>query len=82
MAGLLDVFDIVLDFATFGPAEADDPSHFTTVDKGYVVQRARRRRKSDHASLVVIESLIHPHKRGVPIELPRQGPRTRRAWLG
>ena len=52
----LETLDIVLHLPTIGAAQADDPPHLASIDKGHVVQDARLRSKRNHAQLFAHES--------------------------
>ena len=69
--GRLDVFDIIFYLATIGAAQADDPSHITTVYK-CVIQDLCDRGERNHSRFVVLEPIINPHQRGFPVEFAGQ----------
>jgi hypothetical protein len=73
--GRLDTLDIVFNLTTIGSAQADDPSHLTTIHKSYVVEDSGLRREGDHSPLVALKTVIDPNQRGIPIEFFRQGQR-------
>jgi hypothetical protein len=73
MDARLDTFDIVFYLATIGSAQAYDPSHLTTIYKGHVVEDLGLRRERYHAQLSVLEAIIDPNQRSVPIEIGCQG---------
>ena len=73
MAGRLDTLDIVFHLATIGSAQADDSSHLATINKGHVVEDPGLRRERNHAPLVVLDTVINPNQRSIPIEFFRQG---------
>jgi hypothetical protein len=64
----LDTFGIVFYLATIGSAQAYDPSHLTTIYKGHVVEDPGLRRERYHAQLGVLEAIVDPNQRSVPIE--------------
>jgi hypothetical protein len=68
----LDNLDIVFYLATIGSAQADDPSHLTTIHKSHVVEDPGLRRERDHAQLVGLKSVINPNQRSIPIEFACQ----------
>src|SRR5579859_3415264 len=70
--GRLGALDIVFHLTTIGAAQADDPSHFASINKGNVVQDPGFRRERDHAPLAVFESAIDPDQRCFPVELDCQ----------
>jgi hypothetical protein len=71
ITGRLDAFDIVLHLTTGGSAEANNPSYLTTINKGHVVEGIASRRERNYAPFVVLEAIVHLHKRGIPIEFAR-----------
>jgi hypothetical protein len=68
----LDTFDIVFYLATIGSAQAYDPSHLATIYKGHVVEDLGLRRERYHAQFGVIEAIVDPNQRSVPIEISCQ----------
>jgi hypothetical protein len=50
----------MLDLATIGTAQADDPPHFASINKRHGVQSTRVFGASDYARLVVLEPVINP----------------------
>ena len=66
--GRLDALDKVFHLATIGLAQADNPSHLTTIYKSHVVEDSGLWGERDHAPLVVFETVVNPNQRGIPIE--------------
>ena len=62
----LAIFDMVLHLTTSGAAQADDPSHFASINKGNVIQDPGLRYQRDHARFVVIGPAIDPDQRQLP----------------
>ena len=60
---------------TIGAAQADGPSHPTTVHKGYVVEDLGLRRECNHSQFAVFLAVVDPNQRSFPIEFARQGQR-------
>jgi hypothetical protein len=69
----LDTFDIAFYLATIGSAQAYDPSHLATIYKGHLVEDFRLRRERYHLQLGVLEAIVDPNQRSVPIEIGCQG---------
>ena len=61
--------------ALIGSAQADDPSHFATFHKGYVLEDLGLRCESDDAQLAVFKPVVDPNQRSFPIEFACQGQR-------
>jgi len=61
MTGTLDVFDIVFDLSANSSAQADNPSHGTSVQKRHVVESTGVRSERDHTQLVIVEPIINPN---------------------
>src|SRR5687767_3733069 len=58
--------DIVFHLTTTGAAQAYDPSHFASVNKGNVVQDPGFRCKRDHTRFAVLKPTIDPDQRSFP----------------
>jgi hypothetical protein len=67
-AARLDIFDIVFYLSSIGPAQADNPAHRTAIHKSHVVEDSGLRRERYHARLGVVEAIVDPNQRGVPIK--------------
>jgi hypothetical protein len=73
--GRLDILDIVFDLTTIGSAQADDPTHLTTIHKSYVAEDSGLQREGDRSTLVSLKTVIDPNQRGIPIKFFCQGQR-------
>jgi hypothetical protein len=80
MADFPDVFDIVLSLAARGAPHADDPLNIATLDKGDVVKSMGPRGKCDQPQFLIVETLVDPHQRRIPIKFARH--RQGHAMLG
>lgn len=56
--GRLVTLDIVFYLTTIGAAQADDPSHFASINKANAVQDPGSRYERDHARLAVFEPAV------------------------
>jgi hypothetical protein len=73
--GRLVTLDIVSNLTTIGAAQADDPSHFASINKGNVVQDPGSRCERDHSRFAIFEPAIDPDQRSFPVELDCQDQR-------
>ncbi len=55
--------------STVGPAQADDPSCFATIDERNVVESFGLWCESDHSHLGIVKPIINPDQSGFPIAL-------------
>ncbi|OGB26856.1 MAG: hypothetical protein A3I66_22170 [Burkholderiales bacterium RIFCSPLOWO2_02_FULL_57_36] len=62
----------MLYLSTFGSAQTNNSPHLTTINKSHVLQRIGFGGERNHAHLVVLETIIHPYKRSIPIKLSRK----------
>src|SRR6478736_823563 len=68
----LDGLDIVFHLATRCPTQTDDAPQIASIDEGCVVEDFVTGRERDHSQLVVVEAVVDPDQRGIPIELRRK----------
>ena len=79
--GRLVILDIVFHLSTIGAAQADDPSHFASINKGNVVQDPGFRCERDHARLAILGTDRLPRPTPLPSRARLPGPEKRRALL-
>jgi hypothetical protein len=65
--GRLVTLDIVSNLTTIGAAQADNPSHFASINKGNVVQDPGFRCERDHSHFAVFEPAVDPDQRSFPV---------------
>jgi hypothetical protein len=70
----------VLHLSAFRATETDDSSDLAALHEGHVVKGVSKRSQRDHPQLLILETLIDPDQRGIPIELLSQ--RQRYPMLG
>src|SRR3989344_1151137 len=73
--GRLDALDIVFQLPTIGSAQAAEPSHLTTIHKGYVVKDLDLRCEGNRSQLAIFDAFIDPNQRSFPIEFACHGQR-------